>query len=299
MFRKILFPTRFEEFSLQDLQSIVCLKAVGLEEVVLLHVINTEALQQEAEHGIPLNQDWLRTVAIKRFAPFSECLKSAGIKASTEITRGPVVAKIISTAIEKAVSLIVAGRQKRNVGGDLYAGPVTNRVIRKATVPVLVTKHHTIQEMNGQVGDRYNTQLFKKILYPTDWSTYAKRAKEFLPDLHKLGASEVVIVHVMEDFGDCVDVPVPFREAAEKEIESRARENIENLARELQFYGFLVKSRIVQGKPYCEIMRIASQENASLIVIGSQGKGFVKGILWGSVSQRVAEYSEKPVLVVK
>jgi nucleotide-binding universal stress UspA family protein len=289
MFRKILFPTRFEEFSLQVLQSIVCLKAAGLEEVVLLHVINTEALYQEAEHGIPINQDWLRTIATKRFAPFSEYLKSAGIRASTEITLGPVVAKIISTAIEKAVSLIVAGRQKRNVAGDLYTGPVTNGVIRKANVPVLVTKHQTMQEMNGQVGDRSNTQLFKKILYPTDWSTYSKRAKEFLPDLHKLGASEVVIVHVMED----------FREAAEKEVESRARENIENLARELQSCGFSVKSHIVQGKSYCEIMRIASEENASLIVIGSQGKGFVKGILWGSVSQRVVEYSEKPVLVVK
>jgi hypothetical protein len=36
MFRKILFPTNFEEFSLPILQSISCLKRAGLQEVVLL-----------------------------------------------------------------------------------------------------------------------------------------------------------------------------------------------------------------------------------------------------------------------
>jgi len=36
-----------------------------------------------------------------------------------------------------------------------------------------------------------------------------------------------------------------------------------------------------------------------LIVMGSHGKGFTEVIFWGSVSQRVVEYSEKTVLVVK
>jgi len=56
---------------------------------------------------------------------------------------------------------------------------------------------------------------------------------------------------------------------------------------------------ILYGEPYREIIRTATEEDVSLIVMGSHRKGFVRGILWGNVSQRVVEYSEKPVLVVK
>ena len=54
MFKKILFPTRFGEFSLDILRSIACLKAAGLEEVVLLHVIDTDSLYTEIDGGGPL-----------------------------------------------------------------------------------------------------------------------------------------------------------------------------------------------------------------------------------------------------
>ncbi|NSW86701.1 MAG: universal stress protein [Syntrophobacteraceae bacterium] len=298
MFRRILLPTKFDEFSPPVLGNLACMKAAGLKEVVLLHVIDTERFYQDA--GIPLNRDSLHTAAARNLIPYCEFLQSEGIYVTTEIRKGHAAATIVDTAVEKAVSLIVVAEQKRNVLEDLYTGPVTNRVVRKAKVPVLITKHHTRHETNGQICDRHNTQVFNKVLYPSgDWSSHAIRAKEFFHDLQKLGASEVVLVYVMEDFRDCVDVPAPFGEAATKELESKARAEIENLGRDLQSSGFLVKGHLVQGEPYAEIMRIASEENASLIVMDSQGKGFVKAILWGSVSQKVVENSEIPVLVVK
>jgi|GEM_PF-2269155 len=39
--------------------------------------------------------------------------------------------------------------------------------------------------------------------------------------------------------------------------------------------------------------------DVSLIVIGTHGKGYVEGILWGSVSRNVVEYSDRPVLLIK
>jgi nucleotide-binding universal stress UspA family protein len=33
--------------------------------------------------------------------------------------------------------------------------------------------------------------------------------------------------------------------------------------------------------------------------MGSHGKGFIKGVLLGSVSQRVVEYSDKSVFIIK
>ena len=68
---------------------------------------------------------------------------------------------------------------------------------------------------------------------------------------------------------------------------------------ELRSVSFQVKTYTFEGKPYREINRLATEEDVALIVMGCHGMDWVEGMLWGSVSQRVAEYSEKPVLLVK
>ena len=51
MFRRILFPTNFEEFSFEILKSISCLKSGGLQDVVLLHVIDIDKAYSRADSG--------------------------------------------------------------------------------------------------------------------------------------------------------------------------------------------------------------------------------------------------------
>lgn len=58
-------------------------------------------------------------------------------------------------------------------------------------------------------------------------------------------------------------------------------------------------TRLHLGKPGSDLVRIAQQEDAALIVMGAYGKGYVEGMLWGSVSRKIIEYSDRPVLVIK
>jgi len=143
------------------------------------------------------------------------------------------------------------------------------------------------------VKESFCRDLFRKILYPTDWSPFAGRVKAFFPALCQVGASEAVLVHVVEE------LPYEAQYFNREALLKRVQEKMEVLKREMQAQGFQVKSHALAGKPYLEINRLASEEDVSLIVMGSHGMGFVEGMLWGSVSQRVVEYSEKPVLVVK
>ncbi len=310
MFRKILFPTRFEEFSLPILQSLSCLKRAGLQEVVLLHVVDAGILTTEVDGGLPVTVDTIRKAlassidlireaASKQLSKYADYLRSEGIEVKTELVTGTVVSEILRIAADNEVSLIVAGRQKRDVLGEMFVGSTTDRVIRKSNVPVLVAKYHTLRLMGEEVQERFCTDMFRKILYPTDWSPCSERAKGYLSLLHDAGASEVIIVHVVEDFSDYADVPLHFKEDAREAIAKKSREGMEQLAGELEAQGFKVRASILYGEPYQEIMRIATEEDVSMIVMGSHGRGFFKGILWGNVSQRVVEYSEKPVLVVK
>jgi nucleotide-binding universal stress UspA family protein len=282
MFKKILYPTKFEEFALPILKTLTCLKADGLEEVIIVNVIETESLQIIRDSGFPLDFDRIRASAQKKMDGFAEYLKTEGIAVKTKIAEGPLVPEILKAADEEDVSLIVAGRQKRDVLGELFIGSTTDRIIRKSAVPVLVAKYHVLKETAGETTEQYCADMFRKILYPADWSPSAERAKQYIPALHRVGASEIIVVHVQE-----------------AELDPGTEEKMSALKQEFQSQGFKVSLQLVQGKPWLEINRIAAEEDVSLIVMGSHGKGFMEVIFWGSVSQRVVEYSEKPTLVVK
>lgn len=282
MFKKIHYPTKFEEFALPILKNLTCLKAADLEEVILLNVIETEALFIIRDSGFPIDFDRIHDKAQKKINVFVEYLKTEGIAVKTKIVEGSLIAEILKAADEENVSLIVAGRQKRDILGELFVGSTTDRIIRKSTVPVLVAKYHVLKETAGETTEQYCTNMFRKILYPTDWSSSAERAKQYVPILHKVGASEIIVVHVLET-----------------DFDLGIKEKLVNLEQELQSQGFKVSVKLLKGKPYAEINKIATEEDVSLIVMGSHGKGFTEAIFWGSVSQRIVEYSEKPVLVVK
>jgi nucleotide-binding universal stress UspA family protein len=193
----------------------------------------------------------------------------------------------------------VAGRQKRDILGEIFVGSTTDRVIRKATIPVLVAKYHTLTVIDSGTHEHFCTDLFRKILYPTDWSPCSERAKEFLPLLRSAGAAEVIVAHVIENFANFEDVPMHLRDEAQATTTKKSGERLQALTQELQTHGLRATAKILYGEPYREIIHMATEEDVSMIVMGSHGKGFVQGVLWGNVSQRVVEYSEKPVLVVK
>ncbi len=282
MFKKILYPTKFQEFSLPILKSLACLKAGGLEEVVILNVIETESLSIIKDSGFPLDLDRIRDSVQRKMDTYAEYLRGESVAVKTKIAEGSPASEILKAADEEEISIIAAGRQKRDVLGEFFVGSTTDRIIRKSAYPVLVAKYHVLKETAGETTEQFCTDMFRKILYPTDWSPSAERAIQYIPGLHKVGASEIIVVHVMET-----------------DFESGTPENLDALKQEFQSQGFKVSVQLVKGKPYAEINRIATEEDVSLIVMGSHGKGFTETIFWGSVSQRVVEYSEKPVLVVK
>ncbi|HMK34967.1 MAG TPA: universal stress protein [Desulfomonilaceae bacterium] len=298
MFTRILFPTNFEEFSLEILKTICCLRNCRLEEVVLLHMIDVNRLYTEAEWGIVFNLTSIHNTAAERLSSYAEYLGSKGIKARTVVSVGPLVPGIMRIAQEENVSLIVAGRQRRSRLGDLLIGSTADRIIREARLPVLVAKFHAFTETRGQVIEKFCSNMFRKILYAVDWSPWTERAKDYLKTLRQIGASEVLIVHVVEDLENQYE---PVKKNIARELSMRQRtEQLEVLKKDLEATGLACTVYILEGdKSHEEINRIAAEEDVSMIIMGSHGKGFVEKVLWGSVSQRVVESSHQPILVVK
>ena len=144
--------------------------------------------------------------------------------------------------------------------------------------------------------------MFKKILYPTDFSDVSQKALNYLRELRDSGAEEVVVLHIMDERTDEMLKIAAGDETLER-MEKSKKEQIEvamtEVGERLKSWGYTVKTFIRKGVPFREILRVEETEQISLIVIGSHGMSNVKEMLIGSVSEEVIRKSKRPVFVVK
>ena len=143
--------------------------------------------------------------------------------------------------------------------------------------------------------------MFRKILYPTDFSDGSKKAQNYLFQLKEAGAEEVVILHVIDT--RLLHIPEIYKIVVlslfgEKQA-TAARRKANDTARKLRTVGLKTSIRIEKGIPSREILKIEQEEDVSLTVIGSHGTSNVKEMLLGSVVEKVVRKAEKPVLVVR
>jgi nucleotide-binding universal stress UspA family protein len=143
--------------------------------------------------------------------------------------------------------------------------------------------------------------MFKKILYPTDFSDVSKDALDFIKTLDNPEEKDVVVLHVMDmkvmDFSDRY-APEVFKKI-ERNLEENVTKNLKRIEDSLAERGFTVRVRLEKGSPFREILRVEEEEDVSVIIIGSHGVSNVQEMLLGSVSEKVIRKAKKPVLVIK
>jgi nucleotide-binding universal stress UspA family protein len=82
---------------------------------------------------------------------------------------------------------------------------------------------------------------------------------------------------------------------AERERAERAAESAAAIAADANVNVEVV---VRQGMPVDQILQLADERDAALIVLGSHGWGAIKRMWFGSVSTRVLHDAHRPVLVV-
>ncbi|MFZ5809796.1 MAG: universal stress protein [Chloroflexota bacterium] len=139
--------------------------------------------------------------------------------------------------------------------------------------------------------------MFSRVLFPTDFSTYANAVLDCLPELKSCGMGEVILLSVIRP----QDVPLPEslnRQALEYWRWSLSEQlNIATMA--LEGKGLRVISRVEYGHPAQWIIQVAEEERVSMIVLGAQGLTIAQEILLGSTAYEVLRRASVPVLLVK
>lgn len=144
--------------------------------------------------------------------------------------------------------------------------------------------------------------MFEKVLFPTDFSDVATKALQYVKQLRQAGTRKVIVLHVVDQAN--LDMMSSFSTMGdymnlEKEIMRRAGDELSLVANELRELGYEVSEMVEKGSPVRVVLRVADEENPSLIVMGSHGRGNLEEMLMGSVSEKVVRKARHPVLIVK
>ncbi len=113
---------------------------------------------------------------------------------------------------------------------------------------------------------------------------------------------ELHLVHVVEDLPPPVAIvpPPAGLGITSTEIVAAARKHVEALAAEAraQFHGRL-STHVAAGSAWKQILQVAIDVQADLIVVGTHGRAGVKRLLLGSVAESVVRKASCPVLVAR
>jgi nucleotide-binding universal stress UspA family protein len=130
----------------------------------------------------------------------------------------------------------------------------------------------------------------------TDGSEEATLASRTAVDLAKSTASELHVVHVGED------LPTFFAatELEPAQVEGEARNLLDEQVKRIKGAGGTVtQAHLRLGRPLHEILAVAEQIGAGVVVIGSRGLGGLRRALLGSVSESVVRHAHCPVFIVR
>lgn len=132
---------------------------------------------------------------------------------------------------------------------------------------------------------------FRRIVVPTDFSVPAERAWALAQGLARATGSELVLTHVVAESGWST---AHAAEATRK----WAAEELEDCAGKARAQGLRVRVALRTGVPHREILALAREEDADLIVVATLGRGSSERARVGRVADQVVRLAPCPVLTV-
>jgi nucleotide-binding universal stress UspA family protein len=153
----------------------------------------------------------------------------------------------------------------------------------------------------------------KKILYATDLSKNSVYAFRYATKMAEEFDAEMIILHVIEPIPPMAKhyMKIYVDESKwEEKIKYEQDLAIERIKQRLQEFckqetqdapqclARVATLLVRPGYPVEEILKAADEENCSILVLGTHGKGFLKQTFLGSVARSVLDRAQKPVFIV-
>ena len=282
--RRILWACDFSTCALDALRWVLPIAKAYGSEITALHVMPTRVppgdgplsfanpalLQPHLHHDV--------SAALDRYvAPAAK----ASVPTTVTLREGKPVHEILDMAERLPADLVVLGTHGRGAFERSVVGSVAEAVLGRARCPVVTVPTQAVPASGaGMPGT---------VLWATDFSAPATAALRYALSIAEKGRADLVLVHAVEP-----DTVMDDRERV-REGEQRLREIVATTG----VPGRSSERIVVYGGAASEILRIARERKAGLIVMGTHGSRTLHTILFGSTARRVIRDAPCPVLSLR
>jgi nucleotide-binding universal stress UspA family protein len=298
-FRNILFPTDFTPHARAALKYAAAFARSGGGRVVLFSVQSAKvpANLLTLPERIFEEQDkrWLLQLRSEVRELLCDPLFD-GLEVEPVIVEGEPAPEIARAVREYDIDLVTVVTHGRKGLSRALWGSTAEEIIAEAPCPVLTIRppQHDFVEHRGS---RSEVRL-NRILLSTNFRPSSAAATQVATQLASQTGAELHAVYVIGDYFEQISVMFPEGGlTAMSRLRSYVQERMAHLARA---QGSRAVTHIAEGRPYEEIVRLAAQTDADLIVIGTSLHASLFGgtPVLGSEIERVVRNSPCPVLCV-
>ena len=173
------------------------------------------------------------------------------------------------------------------------AGTPREEVLRRASAAA-----DALRRLLDKGSDGPSTSRFSRILVATDGSPEARRAEGLAANLAAADGGRLMIVCVADTRwthgpDEMAYSEMQLREELRRKVDRYLADAVSKVPA-----GVQVEQSRREGEPVTQILAVAKGWEADLIVMGTRGRGRLRGLLLGSTAQEVLHGTHCPVLVV-
>jgi nucleotide-binding universal stress UspA family protein len=254
------------------------MREFGTRELVLVHV--AKPLHGPAAQSLVLKEEYRG-----RLNGLADRLREEGFEVTVHVPTGAPVQEVVKAVEAKDPDVVLVGSRSHTVISEAFIGSVAWDIVRKAGRPVLLVKIEPSRRDPEAALESPGSGFPKHIVFPTDFSDTAKRARPWLLGLVRDDEPSFSLLHVLP--------------SASEEAKKIAESQLDELAQELRDAGATnVSYRVPVGTPYEEILKAGGKRADALVVMGTHGRGLLPGMVLGSVGRQVVRHAAARVLLL-
>jgi nucleotide-binding universal stress UspA family protein len=298
-FRNIIFPTDFSAHAHAALKYAAGFAHAGRGRVLMLNVQDSpvppnlltlpEYVFEEPENN------WLLELRSRAEEVLADPLLD-GVEVDPVFVAGEPATEISRVAFEQEVDLITVATRDRNRLARAFGKSIAEEIVAEAPCAVLAIRppqRDFVEHRGGQTQIRLN-----RVLLATNFRPSSAAATQLATSMANHLGAELHAVYVIGDYFEQISAIFPEGGlAALTGLRSHVQERMAHLARSS---GPQASTHIAEGRPYQEIVKLAANLDADLIVLGTavHGSLFGNNQVLGSEIERVIRNAPCPVLCV-
>ena len=282
---KILVTTDFSEASDRALDYAIALARRYDARIYLAHVITPDPFQFAEPQLAQATYEKVRQAAEEGITDILISGKLRGVPHEVLLQEGNVWPTLEKMIREHEIDLVVSGTHGRGKVQKMLIGSVAEEIFRRANPPVLTVGPAATGEPQKEI-------TLNHILFATDFGPGAQKAAAYAFSLAQEHNAALTLLHVVETATTYTEESIAGQEAInEVRMKKLMPEGAEDWCKP-QF-------RVTFGSAVQDILGVARQCQADLIVMGTKARHSLAGHAPLTIAYNVVTKATCPVLTVR